>query len=639
MKFNRIIELSDEGINLASKLNAGQLDDIGKAVAKGYRDDLDSRREWENRNADALKLAMQYYERKSWPWEGASNVRYPLITTTAMQYNARAYPALVPGREVVKIKTFDGKKDEELTLMERALNWAIMEESSEWEEETDKLLMIQPLIGFVVKKIFFDPQQQRIRSQVVLPQNFVVDYYAKSLESAARKTHVLSYTPNELEEMFRLDWFRRVEMGPVDREVRDFHSAVDEIHGFQRPPASEECVVLEQHCWLDLDEDGYAEPYVVHVLEKNDEVLRIFPRFQKVFYARQGDVIEGTNTDLIQMGYKIARIQPEEYFVKYGFIPSPDGSIYDIGLGVLLAPGNEAVNSLLNQLIDAGTLSNVQGGLLSRGIRIRSGDIDIQPGRWHRTDADAEELAKGIYPWPIKEPSGTLFSLLGLLIDAGQQVGSVSEAMMGAMPGQNTAATTVMASLEQGMQVFSAIYKRTFRSMSKEFRQWFDLTIRFVDPSMANKLQGQVVPVADPNIVSSTQRMMKAQALVERATVAPNLYGNEGLIEAERRFLEALQVENIEALLHPGEFDQQQAQAIQEQTQVVMQTEQDKSQREWTRTLANAKKDEATIASKQIDDAVKVREAQIAEFKVKSDFEIDKAKLALDAVKGGNGQG
>ena len=598
MKFNRIIELSDEGINLALRLDAGQLDDIGKAVAKGYRDDLDSRREWENRNADALKLAMQYYERKSWPWEGASNVRYPLITTTAMQYNARAYPALVPGREVVKIKTFDGKKDEELTLMERALNWAIMEESSEWEEETDKLLMIQPLIGFVVKKIFFDPQQQRIRSQVVLPQNFVVDYYAKSLESAARKTHVLSYTPNELEEMFRLDWFRRVEMGPVDREVRDFHSAVDEIHGFQRPPASEECVVLEQHCWLDLDEDGYAEPYVVHVLEKNDEVLRIFPRFQKVFYARQGDVIEGTNTDLIQMGYKIARIQPEEYFVKYGFIPSPDGSIYDIGLGVLLAPG-----------------------------------------RWHRTDADAEELAKGIYPWPIKEPSGTLFSLLGLLIDAGQQVGSVSEAMMGAMPGQNTAATTVMASLEQGMQVFSAIYKRTFRSMSKEFRQWFDLTIRFVDPSMANKLQGQVVPVADPNIVSSTQRMMKAQALVERATVAPNLYGNEGLIEAERRFLEALQVENIEALLHPGEFDQQQAQAIQEQTQVVMQTEQDKSQREWTRTLANAKKDEATIASKQIDDAVKVREAQIAEFKVKSDFEIDKAKLALDAVKGGNGQG
>ena len=192
MKFNRIIELSDEGINLASKLDAGQLDDIGKAVAKGYRDDLNSRREWENRNADALKLAMQYYERKSWPWEGASNVRYPLITTTAMQYNARAYPALVPGREVVKIKTFDGKKDEGLVMMEKALNWAIMEESSEW------------------KKIFFDPQHQRIRSQVVLPQNFVVDYYAKSLESAARKTHVLSYTQNEMEEMFRLDWFRRV---------------------------------------------------------------------------------------------------------------------------------------------------------------------------------------------------------------------------------------------------------------------------------------------------------------------------------------------------------------------------------------------------------------------------------------------
>ena len=625
MRFDKIIELKDTGQNLAPHLDANVLDEIGAMCAKGYQDDLDSRREWEDRNAEALKLAMQYFERKSWPWEGASNVKYPLITTTAMQYNARAYPALVPGKEVVKIKTFDGTRDPTLVQIEKALNWEIMEQSSEWEEEHDKMLMIQPLVGFIVKKVFFDPQLQRNRSQVLLPQNFVVDYYAKSLDSATRKTHVLSYTANELEELFRMDYFRRVELAPVDREQRDFHKAVDEIHGFERPSRSEEHVVLEVHCWLDLDDDGYAEPYIAWIL--NEQVLRVFPRFETIYYARQGDIIEATNTDLLGMGYKVARIQAEEYFVKYGFIPSPDGSIYDIGLGILLTPNNEAVNSILNQLIDAGTLSNVQGGLLSRGIRMRSGNLDIQPGRWHKTDADAEELAKGVFPWPIKEPSGTLFNLLSLLIDAGQRIGSVSEAMMGSMPGQNTPATTHMASLEQGMQVFSAIYKRTFRSMTTEFRKWFELSMKFIDPALYSSMKGMVVPIADPNVVSATQRMMKAQALIERATMAPNLYGDQGMIEAERRYLEALQIESIETLLHPGEFANKEAEAQQQMMQAQMQVEQDNAQREWVKTQANAQKDQATIRSKAIDDQVKQREIALKEVKTALEHEVEKRKI------------
>ena len=625
MRFDKIIELKDTGQNIAPHLDANVLDEIGAMCAKGYHDDLDSRREWEDRNAEALKLAMQYFERKSWPWEGASNVKYPLITTTAMQYNARAYPALVPGKEVVKIKTFDGTRDPTLVQIEKALNWEIMEQSSEWEEEHDKMLMIQPLVGFIVKKVFFDPQLQRNRSQVLLPQNFVVDYYAKSLDSATRKTHVLSYTANELEELFRMDYFRRVELAPVDREQRDFHKAVDEIHGFERPSRSEEHVVLEVHCWLDLDDDGYAEPYIAWIL--NEQVLRVFPRFETIYYARQGDIIEATNTDLLGMGYKVARIQAEEYFVKYGFIPSPDGSIYDIGLGILLTPNNEAVNSILNQLIDAGTLSNVQGGLLSRGIRMRSGNLDIQPGRWHKTDADAEELAKGVFPWPIKEPSGTLFNLLSLLIDAGQRIGSVSEAMMGSMPGQNTPATTHMASIEQGMQVFSAIYKRTFRSMTTEFRKWFELSMKFIDPALYSSMKGMVVPIADPNVVSATQRMMKAQALIERATMAPNLYGDQGMIEAERRYLEALQIESIETLLHPGEFANKEAEAQQQMMQAQMQVEQDNAQREWVKTQANAQKDQATIRSKAIDDQVKQREIALKEVKTALEHEVEKRKI------------
>jgi chaperonin GroES len=199
--------------------------------------------------------------------------------------------------------------------------------------------------------------------------------------------------------------------------------------------------------------------------------------------------------------------------------------------------------------------------------------------------------------------------------------------MMGQMPGQNTAATTMMASLEQGMQVFSAIYKRTFRSMTNEFRMWFELSLKYIDPEMFENMKGMVVPVADPNIVSATQRMMKAQALIERATVAPHLYGNEGMLEAERRFLEALQVEGLETLLHPGEFQDPQAQAQQAETEANMQVAQDESQREWVKTQANAEKDQATIKSKAIDDEVKQRDISLKEVKVAMEHEIEKRKV------------
>lgn len=617
MHLTRIIELWQNGENLAD-YDSLVPDDLGTRVVEGWNEDVESRRPWEERNAEALKLAMQVFESRTWPWDNASNVKYPLVTTACVQYNARAYPALVPGDNVVRIKTPDNALHNDL---ESDMNWSLTGESDEWEEEHDRLLMMQPLLGTVFKKTYYDPFIYRNRSPVISPENFALDYYAKSVETAERKTHRLSFSRNELEEQFRFGFFREVDperdwmdiLALPDEKVKGsaFKEASDTAHGIKSPSESKSYAVLEQHCWIDLDDDGYNEPYVVWVLERSREVLRITPRFKKIWLADMVDVEPGQ-----YVSGKVAKIESIEYFTKYGFIPSPDGSIYDIGLGTILCPNNKAVNSILNQLIDAGTLANVQGGLLARNVRVRSGKIHVVPGKWHRTDADAETLQKGVFPWPIKEPSIVLFQLLGMLIEAGQKIGSVSETMMGQNPGQNQAASTTLAVLEQGLQVFSAIYKRTYRAMKSEFKKWYELRKEFSDRQELYALDTKAVGlVADPNVISTSQRLMKAEAVLSRTMTVPHMYGMEGAVEAELRFLNALQVESPEKLLNPSAPSNPEAEL--EQQKVA-----DESKREWTRlqldaqrTMSNVEQDKASVITK----LAKARN--------------DEDRLILDAVK------
>lgn len=538
MKFTEIFNL--QGENLAEHIPNEKLEVIGSKVHAKYLEDKQSRREWEERNAEALKIALQVKEEKSFPWQNSSNVKYPLLTMACVQYNARSYGALVTSDGPVR--PVEGG-DEQWNAAKRT-NKYIQNNIEDWEETQDKMLLIQALIGCPIKKIY--RTEDGIYSELVLPDRFVVNYYARKIKTAERKTHRLYYTKNDLEESKRMGFFRDVDLRPVHMDNTSTKDVEDEAHGTAQPMEPSGHEILEVHCDWDLDDDGYAEPYIIWLDDDSKQVLRMSTRWERIVMANKGSNVEGYSEELEKAGWKIAKIVGEEFFVKYPFIPSPDGSFYDIGFGTLLLPINEASDSLLNQLIDAGTLSNVQGGLVARNVRIRSGKVEVVPGKWVRTEANAEDLAKGIYPWPIKEPSQVLFGLLQFLLEAGERVGSVTDIMTGENPGQNQAATTTMAVLEQGMQVHNSIYKRTWRSQGVEMQMIYK-NLHDMDPETYNMDEFELT--ADPNVMSSSQRLLKAQALKESVMQQPHLYGFEGTVEAEKRYLNALQIPGADELL------------------------------------------------------------------------------------------
>jgi hypothetical protein len=272
---------------------------------------------------------------------------------------------------------------------------------------------------------------------------------------------------------------------------------------------------LEQQCWLDLDEDGYEEPYIVTLEKESMKVARIVANYG------EDDV---ANND----AGKVMRIKPRQCLVDYIFIPSMDGSYYGTGFGQLMGPLNKAANTVVNQLLDSGTLSIMQCGYLSKEVKLYSGTNSFTVGEWKRTQASAEQLRNGVFPLPTKEPSPTLFNLLGLIMELTQDLSSVKDVLGGDAPGGNVPATTVMALIEQGMKTFNAIYKRIYRSLKSELKQLCELNYLYLDDEeYINVLDDQeafrredfnpegmdIIPVADPNMSSEMQRLAQAEAL------------------------------------------------------------------------------------------------------------------------------
>jgi chaperonin GroES len=307
--------------------------------------------------------------------------------------------------------------------------------------------------------------------------------------------------------------------------------------------------IIEQHCHIDFDDDGYAEPYIVYVRRDNRKVARIVARYIDKDVERNK---EGT----------ILSIKGEQYFTKYPFIPSPDGGFYDLGFGVLLGPLNESINTIINQLVDAGTLSNTAGGFLSRGIKLRGGNYSFNPMEWKHVDTTGDDLRKGIVPLPVREPSQVMFTLLNLLINYGERIGGAVDIMTGQNPGQNTPAETTRTMAEQGMKIFNGIFKRTHRSLKQEFRKLYRLNQIFIteDKSFVSDAKSSgmilasdyagpvtdVMPTADPSVTSDAQRLNQASAIAQRVAATPGLYNR---YEAEYTFLKAMKVTNIEKIL------------------------------------------------------------------------------------------
>ena len=550
LKLNEIIRSH----NIAELLTEKELSALGSEIVKDFETDLLSREEWERRNEEAMKLALQIKETKSFPWQGASNVKFPLITIAALQYHARAYPVLIASDTPVKCKVvgqdLDGQKAARALRVENHMSFQVMEQDDCWEAETDKVLITQPILGCAFKKSYFDPIKGHNISEYILPKDLVVNYWTKSLETAPRVSHVLYMSKNDVyERVARGLWLEMTTETPQYHDGGKLGAVQDLAQGLQAPDTLDSSTpfeVLETHRYMDLDDDGYEEPYIVYTRKDTKQVLRIVARFfpEGVKYS----------------GKTILSITPEQYFTKYPFIPSPDGGFYDLGFGVLLGPLNDSINTLINQLIDAGTMATTAGGFLSRGIKMRGGNLSFAPLEWKHVESTGDDLRKGIMPLPVREPSQVLFTLLNLLINYGERIGGSVDVLSGISPGQNTPAETSRNSVEQGMKIFNGIFKRTYRSLRDEFRKLYRLNQLYISQNVnytsATDSTGMILktdysgdvssirPSADPQVTSDSQRMQQALAIKESAVSTPgyNMY------EVEKQYLKALKVPNIDQL-------------------------------------------------------------------------------------------
>ncbi len=532
--------------NVAELLSREELYKIGSQVVKGYEIDEDSRADWRDITDQAMDIAKQVMQEKTWPWPKASNIKFPLITQASIDYASRTLPEVIQNDKVVKAIVTgndpENKKYGRASRISQFMSYQLTIQSPDWVEGTDSLLQILPVMGTVFKKTYYSPIEKRCISELCVPDKIVVNYDTKSLESARRVTHKITLSTNDVRERQLRGLFLEEDSDGKALDPELLKDTDSQYNGDE----DSELNFLEQCCYLDLDEDGYKEPYVVTVHKDTQQVFRIVARFRDIEYNKKDQV---------------TRIVPIQYYTDFHFIKSPDGGFYSMGFGSLLLPLNKAINTLINQLIDSGTLNNTQGGLIGRGLRLKNGQIKFKMGEWQVLDAaGGDDINKNIFPWPTKEPSQTLYQLLGLLMQIGKDLSSTTDVLMGKQPAQNVASNTISQLVEQGTKVFVAINKRVYRSLRKEYQKIYYLNSKYLDQKTymnvlddpeANVKEDfalddmDVLPVADPTVSTETQRVMRASIIQQLKTADPR--------EADRLMLESMQLdkETIDRLLPP----------------------------------------------------------------------------------------
>lgn len=545
--------------NLVERFTEVDLSRISDFVFLGYQRDKQSRLKWETRTEAAMDLAMQIQKQKNFPWPNCSNVAFPLVTIASTQFHARAYPAIVSSSELVKYKVLGSDPDgAEKLRAERVgmhMSWQLTEEDTDWEAQQDRLLFTLPVVGSAFKKSYHSGSEGYNESDLVMAKDLVLDYYASCVEACVRKTHVIPLYRNEIYERVKLGTFKDIleeawykQPAIVPRSTQQLQE--DQRAGIVQPQPDETTPFqfLEQHCWVDLDQDGYAEPYIITIEHSSKAVVRIVARFEQ-----EADITRNSAGEVV-------KIKAMEYFTQYTFIPSPDGGVYGLGFGVLLGPLNESTNSLINQLIDAGTMATAAGGFLGRGAKLRGGIYSFAPFGWQRVDSTGDDLHKSIFPLPVREPSQVLFSLLSMLISYTNRISGSTDIMVGESVGQNTPADTARQMQQEGMKIYNAIFKRIWNSMKEEFRKLYILNAYYMPDTMSFGVDGVVVmrkdylgdptrisPVADPNATTQADRIQQA-SLLKQAAMSTAGYNEE---EVERIYLKALNIPNID-VIYPG---------------------------------------------------------------------------------------
>jgi hypothetical protein len=514
-----------------------------------YEDDKSSRQEWEDAYTEGLNLLGIRYEEREEPFRGSSGVTHPVIAEAVTQFQAQAYKELLPSSGPVRTQVVGAATPEVQSQAQRVqefMNYQIVHKMDEYDPEMDRLLFYLPLAGSAFKKVYFDDMLDRAVSRFVPADDLLVPYNATDLQSSSRVTHVIRMNSNDIRKQQAGGFYRDVDLEPYDQqdEIREKERR---LMGVEKTTADEQdCTILEVHTDLDLvgfehlnpidgEQTGIKLPYIITIDEGSSKILSI-----------RRNWVEGD--DLYR---KI------EYFTHFKFLPGL--GFYGFGLLHMIGGLGRSATSILRQLIDAGTLSNLPAGFKARGIRIRDSDEPLSPGEFRDIDVPGGALRESIMPLPYKEPSQTLMSLLGFVVDAGRRFAAITDMQVGD-GNQQAAVGTTVALLERGSKVMSAIHKRLHYAQKQEFRMLARVFAESLPPMYPYNVYGaeasikqmdfdervDIIPVSDPNIFSMSQRLALAQTQLQLAQSNPQMHN---LYEAFRRIYEAIGVHNIEALL------------------------------------------------------------------------------------------
>jgi len=541
--------------NLAEQLESSDLSTIKNDLMANVDSDKDSRSDWEKTYREGLEQLGMKYEERTQPFEGASGVMHPLLAESVTQFQAQAYNELLPSQGPVKTQVLGmttAESEQQASRVQEFMNYQLMQVMKEYDSETDQMLFYLPLSGSAFRKVYYDQNLDRAVSKFIPSEDLIVPYSATDLHSATRITHVIDMSINDIKKLQQIGFYRDVDisMGNIMADDYDeIQEEVDELQGVSpNYNDTDTCKVHEIHTELDIpgfeDLDSEGEPteiklpYIVTIA--NDKVLSIRRNYKE--------------TDQLKK-----RIN---YFVHYKFLPGL--GFYGFGLTHMIGGLSKASTSILRQLIDSGTLSNLPAGFKARGIRIRNDDQPLQPGEFRDMDAPGGSLRDAFVPLPFKEPSQTLLSLLGILVDSGRRFASIADTQVGD-GNQNAPVGTTIALLERGTRVMSAIHKRLHSSQRIEFEILAKVFSEYLPPDYpyftanGNQLiksqdfddRVDVLPVSDPNTFSMSQRVMMAQEILRTVQSNPEIHGPTGLHEAYRRMYGAMGVQNIEQLLPP----------------------------------------------------------------------------------------
>tara|TARA_R110002020_G_scaffold230539_1_gene441414 strand:- start:240 stop:2612 length:2373 start_codon:yes stop_codon:yes gene_type:complete len=538
--------------NLAEYLDPATLNEISSELLSSYQDDVDSRENWYETFRDGLELLGIENDPRSEPFEGASGVYHPLLAEAATHFQAQAYKELLPANGPVDTKIMGASNDPKAMQANRVkdfMNFQLMYKMEEYDPEMDQMLFYLPLAGSSFKKCYYDPTMGRVVSRFIKAEDLVVPYTATDLHTSPRITHRMTMTENDLRKLQLSGFYTDEEMSrPSYSEQEDpVQQKIDEIDGVSRTGRQADYTLLEFHAELDIEgfehtdkngeATGLAIPYIITICKDNNRVLSV-----------RRNYVEND-----PMRKKI------EYFTHYKFLPGL--GFYGFGLIHMIGGVTKSATAILRQLIDAGTLANLPAGFKARGLNIQRSDDPVQPGEWRDVDTPGGTIRDAFMPLPFKEPSPALAQLMGVLVESGQRFAAVMDNQTGDANSNAPVGTTV-ALLEKGQKVISAIHKRLHYAQRSEFKILKRLFGEYLPPEYPYQVQGgqqtvfatdfdnsvDVIPVCDPNIFSTTQRIILAQTQLQMAQSAPQIHNMK---EAFRKMYIALNIKDIDDILLP----------------------------------------------------------------------------------------